>query len=119
MSVDVVCAAKTEATRALPTTITFLGEQQDIIGPEAAILVGGQTTKRKGSVHQQPVEDLSGLPPGHPTSRLLILGRRERHLLSGDNDDCASSPRGAAQAPDRPNSAVHSRNYIELVMLYV
>jgi hypothetical protein len=30
--------------------ITFLGEQQDIIDPGAAILVAGQATKRQSSV---------------------------------------------------------------------
>jgi hypothetical protein len=41
-------------------TITFLGEQQDITDPEAAVLVAGQTTERRCSVRQQPVENLSG-----------------------------------------------------------
>jgi hypothetical protein len=33
-------------------TITFLGEQQDITEPEAAVLVAGQTTGRRFSVRQ-------------------------------------------------------------------
>lgn len=41
-------------------TITFLGEQQDVTDPEAAVLVVGQTTERQCSVCQQPVDDLSG-----------------------------------------------------------
>jgi hypothetical protein len=41
-------------------TITLLGEQQDITDPEAAVLVVGQTTERRCSVHHQPVDDLSG-----------------------------------------------------------
>jgi hypothetical protein len=44
-------------------TITFLGEQQDIIDPEAAILVAGQTRSRQSSVLKQPVDELSGRPP--------------------------------------------------------
>ena len=44
----------------LMTTITFLGEQQDIIDPEAAVLVAGQTTERRCSVRHPPVDsDLS------------------------------------------------------------
>jgi hypothetical protein len=41
-------------------TITFLGEQQDITDPEAAVLVAGQTTERRCSVRRQLVDDLSG-----------------------------------------------------------
>jgi hypothetical protein len=41
-------------------TITFLGERPDITDPEAAVLVAGETTERRCSVRQQPVEDLSG-----------------------------------------------------------
>jgi hypothetical protein len=41
-------------------TITFLGEQQDITDPEAAVLVAGQTTERQCCVRRQPVDDLSG-----------------------------------------------------------
>jgi hypothetical protein len=41
-------------------TITFLGEQQDITNPEAAVLFAGQPMEHRGSVHQQPVDDLSG-----------------------------------------------------------
>jgi len=57
-------------------TITFLGDQQDITNPEAAVLVAGQTTERRCSVRQQPADDLSDhahrvTRPG----RLLILGR--------------------------------------------
>ena len=54
------CAAI--GTRSTRVTITFLGEQQDIIDPEAAILVAGQTTSRQSSVLKQPVDDLSGRP---------------------------------------------------------
>jgi hypothetical protein len=44
----------------LLATMTFLDAQQDITYPEAAVLVAGQTTERRCSVRQQPVEDLSG-----------------------------------------------------------
>jgi hypothetical protein len=44
----------------LLATITFLGERPDITDPEAAVLVAGETTERRCSVRQQPVEDLSG-----------------------------------------------------------
>jgi hypothetical protein len=46
--------------RSLSATITFLGEQQDLTDPEAAVLVAEQTTVRRCSVRQQAVEDLSG-----------------------------------------------------------
>ena len=46
------CAAN--GARSLLTTITFLGERQDIFDPEAAVLVAGQTTERQCSVRQQP-----------------------------------------------------------------
>ncbi len=42
------------------TTITFLGERQDITDPEAAVLVAGQTTERQCSIRHQPVDDPSG-----------------------------------------------------------
>jgi hypothetical protein len=47
--------------RPLLAAITFLGEQQDITDPEATVLVAGQTTERRCSVRQQPVDDLSEL----------------------------------------------------------
>jgi hypothetical protein len=40
-------------------TITILGEQQDTLDPEAAIIVAGQMTSMPSSVRQQPVDDLS------------------------------------------------------------
>jgi len=36
------------------TTITFLGERQDIFDPEAAVLVAAQTTERRCFVREQP-----------------------------------------------------------------
>jgi hypothetical protein len=43
-------------------TITFLGEQQDIIGPEAAILVAGQMTEIGVVPHEL---ELVPIPRGH------------------------------------------------------
>jgi hypothetical protein len=48
------CAAN--STRSTRATITFLGEQQDIIDPVAAILVAGRMTEHQCSVRQQPVD---------------------------------------------------------------
>ena len=47
-------------------TITFLGEQEDITDPEAAVLVAGQTTERQCSVRRQPVDDLWLTPTRSP-----------------------------------------------------
>ena len=58
------CAAN--GTRSPWATITFLGEQQDIIDHEAAIIVAWQTTKGQSSVRQQPVDDPVGLPTRSP-----------------------------------------------------
>jgi hypothetical protein len=54
------------------TTITFLGERQDIFDPEAAVLVAKQTTERRCSVSQQPVDDLPG--PAHLDIPLVLNG---------------------------------------------
>jgi hypothetical protein len=51
-------------------TITFLGEQQDITHPEAAVLVAGQARDRQCSVRQQSVDDLSG--NAHQVTRLAV-----------------------------------------------
>jgi hypothetical protein len=44
----------------LLTTITFLGERQDIFDPRAAVPVVGHWTERRNSVCRALVDDLSG-----------------------------------------------------------
>ena len=59
------CAANGACSRL--TTITFLGEEQDITDPETAVLVAGQTTERQCSVHGQLVDHLSGHAHKNPS----------------------------------------------------
>ena len=42
------------------TTVTFLGDHRVITNPVAAVACCGQTTERRCSIRQQPVDDLSG-----------------------------------------------------------
>jgi hypothetical protein len=51
------CAASGACS--LLTTITFLGERQDIFDPEGTVLVDEQTTERRCAVREQPESKLS------------------------------------------------------------
>ena len=57
-------------TRSTWATITFLGEQQDTIDPEAPESVAGQTTDRQSSVRQRVVDDARQATPARSSRNL-------------------------------------------------
>jgi hypothetical protein len=74
-------------------TITFLGEQLDLIEPDAAVPVAGRLTERQWPVRHQPVDD----PSGHAPGRLLPPVQRQSPPLSDSTPEVEPRARRSAK----------------------